>query len=130
MDELAEPSRSPTPGTGDLRPHSKVWVEHESEVALSEWRVELLEAVGETGSLVQAAERMGVPYRTAWNKIREIEGRLGVRLLDTTSGGADGGGSRLTAEADDLIARFHRVSDGIAELVERRFRAEFGDTEG
>ena len=109
------------------RVRSKIWVERATDVLLSEWRIELLEAVAQTGSLARAAEQLGVPYRTAWHKIRETEERLGVRLLETESGGAEGGGSRLTDEARDLIGRFRRVTAGVADLVERRFRAEFGD---
>ncbi len=97
---------------------------------LSEWRVALLEAVDETGSLAAAAAQLDVPYRTAWQKVKEIEERLGVRLLLTESGGAEGGGSRLTDEAKDLIERFRRVTVGVADLVEHRFRVELGDRFG
>ena len=110
-----------------LRSRSKVWLEQDGKVVLSEWRAELLEAIDETGSLARAAEKLEVPYRTAWYKLKEIEERLGVKLLDTQSGGVDGGGSRLTDEARQLIARFRRLSVGIDELVSQRFRAEFGD---
>jgi molybdate transport system regulatory protein len=112
---------------GAPRVRSKVWVERGDAVLLSEWRVLLLETVDETGSLARAARRLGVPYRTAWDRLKETEQRLGVGLLATESGGAEGGGSRLTAEARDLVARFRRVTAGVAELVERRFREEFGD---
>jgi molybdate transport system regulatory protein len=110
-----------------LCPRSKVWLEQGGQVVLSDWRVALLEAVDATGSLARAAAELDVPYRTAWYKLKEIERRLGVRLLETQSGGADGGGSHLTAEARQVIARFHRVNAGIDELIAARFRAEFGD---
>jgi molybdate transport system regulatory protein len=103
-----------------------VWLERGGRVVLSDWRVELLEAVEATGSLARAAERLEVPYRTAWYKLKEIERRLSVRLLETQSGGADGGGSQLTAEARQVVARFHRLNAGIDELIAERFRAEFG----
>jgi molybdate transport system regulatory protein len=106
------------------RVRSKIWVERGGEVLLSDWRVDLLEAVEETGSLAGGAAKLGVPYRTAWERVKETEGRVGMRLLETESGGAEGGGSRLTEEARDLIARFRRISAGVAELVERRFREE------
>src|SRR5439155_15492485 len=76
---------------GRLRPRSKVWLESGGEVALSEWRVELLEAVEEHGSLSAAAQAMEVPFRTAWDRVKETEKRLGVKLLDTQSGGSGGG---------------------------------------
>lgn len=105
-------------------------MERDGKVLLSDWRVALLKAVGETGSLSRAAERTGVPYRTAWQKLKEAEDELGVRLLDTTSGGADGGGAELTPEARDLIARFERVSRGISDTVQRRFDEDLGDLIG
>ena len=112
---------------GAARVRSKIWIERDGDVLLSEWRVGLLAAVAETGSLARAAERLGVPYRTAWDRIKETEGRLGLRLLESESGGAEGGGSRLTEEGNDLVARFQRVTAGIADMVEERFQAELAD---
>ena len=106
---------------------SKIWCERAGELVLSEWRLDLLAAVGETGSLSRAAERLDVPYRTAWHKLKAVEEQLGVRLLDTQSGGSGGGGSFLTPEAQELIRRFRRVRQGVSELVTRRFESEFAD---
>jgi molybdate transport system regulatory protein len=122
--------RQAAESSGTLRCNWKVWLERRGKVALSEWRIELLEAIAETGSLVRGAERMAVPYRTAWYKLKDIEECLGVKLLATQSGGAKGGGSDLTPEALDLIARFRRVTAGLSDLVEHRFRAEFADLLG
>jgi molybdate transport system regulatory protein len=105
--------------------HSKVWLERDGQVALSAWRIALLEAVGEAGSLAAGAARLGVPYRTAWYKLRQIEEQLGLRLLDTHSGGSDGGHTTLTPAAIDIVERFHRASRGIEAQVRQRFEAEF-----
>ena len=110
-----------------LQVRSKIWIERAGDVVLSEWRVELLEAIDANGSLSRAAEALDVPYRTAWERVKATEAEIGVRLLESESGGADGGGSRLTPEARDLCRRFRRVSSGIQEVVSRRFAAEFGD---
>jgi molybdate transport system regulatory protein len=113
---------------GSLEIRSKIWIERRGrgDVVLSEWRVELLEAIDAHGSLSRAAEALDVPYRTAWERVKATEGEIGFRLLDSESGGLDGGGSRLTPEARDLCRRFRRVSGGIQEVVSRRFAAEFG----
>ncbi|TMC00217.1 MAG: LysR family transcriptional regulator [Chloroflexi bacterium] len=109
---------------------AKVWLDRDGRVVLSEWRIQLLEAVRDTGSLAAAAHRLGVPYRTAWYKLHEIETELGVRLVVSRSGGAEGGGSSLTTEAEDIIRRFHRVSGGLSQLVRKRFRAAFPELKG
>ncbi len=125
----AQASESPGAGAG-FRCRTKIWVERHGAVALSEWRIALLEQVQETGSLSHAAEKMGVPYRTAWYKLKDIEECLGVKLLEAHSGGAEGGYTELTPTAQDLIGRFHRVTAGVSRLVEERFQAEFGDRLG
>lgn len=114
-------------GDEPLEIRSKIWIERRGGVVLSEWRVELLEAVDAHGSLSHAAAALEIPYRTAWDRVKSMEAELGTRLLASESGGAEGGGSHLTAEARDLCRRFRRVSGGIQEVVTRRFTAEFGD---
>lgn len=113
-------------GVPSLTPRAKLWLEVEGRIGLSEWRVALLEAVEETGSLARAAERLAIPYRTAAYKLREIEDHLGVRLLTGQSGGAAGGGSRLTPAARDLIQRWRHFSAGLDDWVAARFAEAFG----
>jgi molybdate transport repressor ModE-like protein len=57
------------------------WIEVEGKVALSIWRVAPLEAVEATGSISGAGQTVGVHFRVAWRKIKEVEQRLGVRLV-------------------------------------------------
>lgn len=112
------------------RARSKTWIEREGKVVLSDWRADLLETIERTGSLARAAETMAVPYRTAWYKLKEIEEQLGIRLLETHSGGLGGGRSTLTVEAQQLVRRFRRMNAGVSELVSQRFQAEFGEWSG
>lgn len=105
---------------------SKLWMEVDGVAVLGDWRAALLEAIDRTGSLAGACEEMNVPYRTAWQRLKESEERLGFRLVTTVSGGADGGGSTLTPEARDLLSRYRRFSEGIEDLVNARFREAFG----
>ncbi|MDO8672468.1 MAG: LysR family transcriptional regulator, partial [Dehalococcoidia bacterium] len=76
-------------------------------------------------SLAKAAEELGAPYRSAWQRLKESEEALGVRLVVTQSGGAGGGGSLLTEVARDLVCRYHRFNEGIIELVDGRFKKAF-----
>jgi molybdate transport system regulatory protein len=111
-----------------MEPKANFWIENDGEVVLSEWRVSLLEAVAETGSINAAAERMGIHYRLAWNRIREIEDRLGVKLTESQTGGSSGGGTRLTAEGREYIRKYRAFTDGLMGIVSRRFEETFGRT--
>lgn len=109
-----------------MRPNFNLWVEVDGEVALSIWRARLLQAVRETGSITAAAERLAIPYRIAWQKIHEMEQRLGEKLVETKTGGAHGGGARLTPAADLYLEQFARFSHDIERLVLESFQANFG----
>ena len=109
----------------NLRARCNFWIERDDQVVLSGWRVSLLEAVAETGSISAAATRMDIPYRVAWRKIKEMEEGLGIQLTESTVGGVGGGGTRLTPAAHEYLHRFHQFSDGLKELVEQRFEEAF-----
>lgn len=104
-----------------LTPHSNLWIERNERVVLSRWRVQLLEAVDATGSITAAAERLGVQYRLAWERLEEMEEGLGLRLVERHVGGPHGGGATLTSTGRDLIARFN----AFAEAVDVALRTEF-----
>src|SRR5438876_6905948 len=109
----------------------KVWIEtDDGRVALSEWRVMLLQAVAEHGSLVAAARSLGVPHRTAWQRIQEMESSLGVRLLETISGGVGGGRSSLSPAAQNLVLRYGELRAGLDDLVGERFEKGFREPTG
>lgn len=109
------------PSPSDMIPHGNWWIERNERVVLSRWRVQLLEAVAATGSISAAAERMGIQYRLAWQRLAEMEEGLGLHLVDRHVGGAHGGGATLTPAARDYILRFN----AFAAAVEATLRAEF-----
>lgn len=104
-----------------IRVRSKVWIERDGAVLISAYRADLLEAVARTGSVAAAAAAMGLPYRTAWKKLREMEAAAGTPLLHSGSGGTGGGQSRLTAAAQEMVAAFRRLAGPVERGVDERF---------
>lgn len=108
-----------------MEPRSKLWLEQDGKLAISEYRVRLLRFIEETGSLAEAAVRMELSYRRAWGKVKEIEQNLGVKLVESAVGGAGGGGSRLTAEGRRLIERYERFRAAAEHDLARDFARVF-----
>ncbi len=75
---------------------------------LEDRRIRLLERIGATGSISQAAKAMGMSYRAAWNAVDALRNLAGEALLVTQSGGTAGGGTRLTPAGERLV-RTHRL---------------------
>lgn len=110
-----------------MQPRYNLWLEVDGEVVLSIWRVELLRAVAATGSISAAAEELHIPYRTAWQKINEMEARLGRKLVETQTGGHHGGGARLTPAAELYMEQFERFAHDMERFVVDSFTANFGE---
>ncbi len=108
-----------------MKPRANFWIEKDGEVVLSTWRVTLLEAIAETGSITAGAEKMSVPYRVAWQKVREIEDRLGVAVVETQTGGVGGGGAQLTPTGERYVQKFREFTDGLQKVVQERYRDVF-----
>ena len=125
---MPAPSRERAPPRDErlrLEPRIKLWVEKDGQLVMSDYRAELLRQVGETGSLAEAAQRMGLSYRRAWGKIREMERNLGVTLVQSEVGGSGGGSSRLTRDGERLVALYRRFRRAMASDLGKEFREVF-----
>ena len=110
-----------------LVPHTNVWVEREGNVVLSRWRVQLLEAIRETGSISAAARRMDVEYHRAWEKLEEMERGLGQQLVERQAGGPHGGGASLTEAALGYVERFNAFARDLDDEIAARFEHWFAE---
>ncbi|RZL03846.1 MAG: LysR family transcriptional regulator [Rubrivivax sp.] len=72
-------------------------------------RIALLEAIHQTGSMMKAAKVVGVSYKTAWDRVQDMNNTAGHPLVDRLTGGSGGGGTFLTPYALDLITAFRQV---------------------
>ncbi|MCK9518140.1 MAG: LysR family transcriptional regulator [Dehalococcoidia bacterium] len=108
----------------NLTPCHKLWLERDGRIVMSDYRVRLLELVAETGSLAQAAQAMGLSYRRAWGKVKELEQNLGLPLVASEVGGAGGGHTTLTPDAREFVAAYRRFQQRVAKAAEDAFEAE------
>ena len=109
-----------------MEPRLKLWVEKDGLLVFSDYRARLLDHVAKTGSISGGAGRMGLSYRRAWGKIKEIERNLGLRLVESEVGGPGGGQTRLTPEGEQLLARYRAFRAAAEADVVRDFTEAFG----
>ena len=72
-------------------------------------RIQLLEAVGEHGSITRAAKAMPMSYKAAWDAIDAMNNLSEQPLVERTTGGRQGGGTRLTGAGRGLIAMYRAL---------------------
>ena len=108
-----------------MEPRCKLWLERDGRVAISDYRLRLLLLIQQSGSLAAAAGQLGLSYRRAWGKVREIEATLGVQLVESEVGGAGGGRSQLTPAGADLVDRYGRFAAQVRAAVDAAFTGAF-----
>jgi len=105
-------------------PRQKLWLELDGRIVMSDYRVRLLELVRDSGSLARAAAEMGLSYRRAWGKLKELEENLGQPLVESVVGGAGGGRTRLTPFGEAFVEAYRRFQRRMADALEEAFGAE------
>lgn len=108
-----------------MQPRVKLWVEKDDLLVFSDYRVELLDHIAKAGSISGGAEQMGLSYRRAWGKIKEIEHNLGVRLVRSEVGGLGGGRTKLTPQGEEFLARYRAFQVAVQSHVSRDFAEAF-----
>jgi len=103
----------------------KIWLEKEGKVVAGEGKVRLLKLIERHGSIQKAAQENDMSYRHAWGAIRKMEMRSRMKLVETRAGGKTGGGACLTAAAKDFVARYALLSDGMKEIIQKKFQETF-----
>lgn len=99
----------------------RIWLEKEGEPFMGDRLAAYLEAIERLGSISAAARASGVSYRTIWDAINRTEKVYGKSLILRHSGGAGGGGCRLTDHGRRLLTGYLRYrkkirQDCISEL--------------
>jgi molybdate transport system regulatory protein len=90
--------------------------------ALGPGKIDLLEAIAETGSIRAAGNRFKMSYRRAWGLVAELNGMFRTPLVVAETGGRGGGGATLTPLGRTVVERFRRMEEGSWSAVERDFR--------
>ena len=109
-----------------MKPEMRVYLmDDENRKFFGEGPYRLLRAVEETGSLRAAAGTMNMAYTKALKMLRHAEQAVGAPLTTRSTGGKDGGGSRLTPEGKELLAKYEAYRDQCAEANRRIYHQIF-----
>lgn len=87
-------------------------------------RISLLAQISELGSITRAAKAVGISYKGAWDAIDELNNLAERPLVERSVGGKGGGGARLTAEGERLLALYRRLEALQAQVLQAAEDAE------
>ncbi len=94
------------PGTS---PRLKLRLEYDAPLVLGPGKAQLLELIDRLGSISAAGREMGMSYKRAWSLVEEMNAAFARPVVDSSRGGAGGGGAVVTEAGHEVIRRFRRL---------------------
>ncbi len=92
-------------------------IDFEGAEAFGPGKARLLELIEEQGSIRGAAAAMNMSYRHAWLLLQAVEDTFGSPVISTATGGAKGGGAKLTELGKTIIARYRLIETQAADAA-------------
>lgn len=86
-----------------------VRVDLASSGRLGPGKIDLLEAIEETGSISGAGRSMKMSYRRAWLLVDDLNHMFRQPLVEASTGGAKGGGAHLTPMGREVVAHYRAI---------------------
>lgn len=84
------------------------------EAAMGPGKADLLEAIDQSGSISAAGRALGMSYRRAWLLVDSMNRCFRDRLVETTAGGGQGRGARVTGAGRDVLSRYRALEARLA----------------
>ena len=94
--------------------------------ALGPGMAELLERVARLGSIRKAASSMEMSYRKAWLLLQGMHKTFGAPVVATETGGAAGGGAKLTELGARLLKTYRVIEQNAARAVDHEMQSLSG----
>lgn len=100
-----------------MAPHLTLRVDLGPRQSIGPGKMRLLDAIAETGSISSAGRALGMSYRRAWMLIDDLNAGFRRKVVSTTLGGKEGGGTKLTPFGRELLKRYRAIEDGAAQAT-------------
>lgn len=103
----------------------KVWIEdNEHNLIFGGGKTEVLEYIDQTGSIKEAADKVGMNYKKAWSHVKILQENIADELVVVNKGRANGG-TTLTPKAREVIQTYKILQHDINEYAKKRFKELF-----
>jgi molybdate transport system regulatory protein len=118
---MAQAKSTKNAAKGTLRPQIRIMFR--KAIAMGPGKADLLQAIGETGSISAAARRMKMSYRRAWLLVDTMNQSFDGPLVETATGGNHGGGARITELGQEVLRRYREMDAKASAAVSKEIVA-------
>jgi len=98
-------------------------VDFSPECAVGPGKIALLEHIAASGSLSEAARKLGMSYRRAWLLLEDLNTSFQQPVAQMSVGGRGGGGASLTPFGTELVTAYRAFETHIKKRAQTAFPA-------
>ncbi len=109
----ARPKTQPMAVSGGL------WLDNKGQSFLGGKRIALLESIDQHGSITHAAKAIDMSYKGAWDAVDAMNNLADKPLVIRATGGAHGGGTRLTDYGKQVVLLYRKLESGHRKILTR-----------
>ena len=87
----------------------RLFLKLDLDTRIGHGKVALLETIEKTGSISAAGRALDMTYRRAWELVDHMNKAFGHPLVTGQTGGAGGGGAKLTELGREVVSRYRAL---------------------
>ena len=95
----------------------RLFLKLDPDTRIGHGKVALLEAIETTGSISAAGRALDMTYRRAWELVDHMNKAFGQPLVTGQTGGAGGGGAKLTDLGREVVARYRALQAAVEAVA-------------
>lgn len=99
---------------------AKFRLELKHAIAIGPGKADVLEYIGETGSIAEAGRRLGMSYQKVWTLVRAMNQHFIEPLVETQRGGNAGGGTTLTPTGKQVLKLYRAIARSAQRSIKKR----------
>ncbi len=86
-------------------------------IALGPGKAEILRGIRDTGSISATGRRLGMSYKRAWQLVDLLNHHFKEPLVETSKGGKQRGGARLTPMGEKVLTCYDRMLQKTEKII-------------
>jgi molybdate transport system regulatory protein len=106
------------PETPEHSTRFRVQIKH--AVAIGPGKADVLQGIAATGSLAETGRQLGMSYQRIWSLVDAMNKDFVEPLVIKQRGGTAGGGARLTATGQQVLALYRAIEEDARIAAARR----------
>lgn len=96
-------------------PNLRLRIIFATHAMLGPGKIDLLQAIAETGSIAAAGRSMGMSYKRAWMLVEAMNAAFRDPLVASARGGAKGGGAVVTPTGQEVLRHYRALEQITAQ---------------